>query len=195
MRQTTDDTTITDLPGPHCGGDLARLLRQHNSAPVIRSTPWPFHAADAPPLAWWRMLPADKFRDAEHLLLRATLDKVAVLRGKSWIAALRGDAAASIAVALSLMPIGTATLEVDIAMTAVLASALDGDAATALMLSHVLGRAALDHPFATELAASWLAHNLRHSLDRRRFSQAEAALWKALRAFDATSATHVGDRV
>lgn len=193
MRQTTDDTTITDLPGPHCGGDLASLLRQHNSAPAIRSTPWPFHATDASPLAWWRMLPADKFRDAERILLRATLDKVAVLHGKSWIAALRCDAAASIAVALSLMPIETATLEVDIAMTAVLASALDGDAATALTLSHVLGHTALDHPFATELAASWLAHNLRHSLDPRRFNQAEAALWKALRTLDATSATHVGD--
>lgn len=193
MRQTTNDTTITDLPDPHCGGDLARLLQQHNSTSVIRSTPWPFHAADTSPLAWWRMLPADKFRDAEHLLLRATLNKVAVLHGKSWIAALRGDAAASIAVALSLMPINIPTLEVDIAMTAVLASALDGDAATALMLSHVLGRAALDHPFATELAASWLAHNLRHSLDRRRFNTSEAALWKALRTLDATSTTNVGD--
>lgn len=193
MRRTTNETTITGLAGPRCGGDLARPLQQHNRT-AVRSTPWPFHAADASPLAWWRMLPADKFRDAEHLLLRATLDKVAVLRGKSWIAALRGDAAASIAVALSLMPISTATLEVDIAMTAVLASALDGDATTALMLSHVLGRAALDHPFATELAASWLAHNLRHSLDRRRFNPAEDALWKALRTLDATRATHAGDR-
>ncbi len=193
MRQTTNDTTTAGLGGRYSGGDLARLL-QHTGAPVRQTTPWPFSAADASPLAWWRMLPADKFRDAEHLLVRATLDKVAVLRSQTWIAAMHGDAAASIAVALSLMPISTVTIEVDIAMTAVLLSALDGDAATALMLSHVLGRMTLDHPFAAELATSWLSHNPHHSLKRRRFGTATTALWKALRALDATNATNVGDR-
>ncbi len=193
MRQTTNDTNITGLVGPRCSGDLARLL-QHRGTSASRTSPWPFNHADASPLAWWRMLPADRFRDAEHLLLRATLDKVAVLRGQTWIAAMHGDAAAGIAVALSLMPIGTTTLEVDIAMTAVLLSALDGDAATALTLSHVLGRVKLDHPFAAELAASWLTHNPHQSPNRRRFGTAETALWKALRALDARDATNAGGR-
>ncbi|MGX9390231.1 hypothetical protein ACWX0K_08565 [Nitrobacteraceae bacterium UC4446_H13] len=140
------------------------------------------------------MSPAERFRDAEHLLLRATLDKVAVLRGQTWIAAMRGDAAAGIAVALSLMPISTVTLEVDIAMTAVLLSAIKGDAATALMLLHILGRVRLDHPFAAELAASWLSHNPHHSSNRRRSGAAATALWKALRAFDAASTANMGGR-
>ena len=65
--------------------------------------------------------------------------------------------------AYSLMPIGEATLEADLAMTAVLRGALDGDAAAALVLSHVIGSAELHYPFAMELSASWLAHRLRHS--------------------------------
>lgn len=194
MRQITNDTTITGLASPHCSGDLTELLQKPSGLPVTRAKSWPFSAEDASPLAWWRMLPADNLRDAEHLLLHATLDKVAVLRGQTWIAAMHGDAAAGIAVALSLMPISTVTIEVDIAMTAVLVSALDGDAATALMLSHVLGRTPLDHPFAAELAASWLSHNPHHSLKRRRFGTATTALWRALQALDATSATNVGGR-
>lgn len=107
---------------------------------------------------------------------------------------MRGDAAAGIAVALSLMLISTVTLEVDIAMTAVLLSALKGDAATALMLSHILGRVRLDHPFAAELAASWLSHNPHHSSNRRRSGAAATALWKALRALDAASTANMGGR-
>lgn len=194
MRQTTNDTTIPRLAGPPCGGGLIRPQQQHKSASVLRTTPWPFRADDASPLAWWRMLPADRFRDAEHLLLRATLDKLAVLRGQTWVAAMHGDAAASIAVALSLMPISTTTIEVDIALTAVLLNALNGDAATTLMLSHVLGRVKLDHPFAAELAASWLTHNPHRSSNRRRSGTAATALWKALQALDAASTANMGGR-
>ena len=76
--------------------------------------------------------------------------------GDILIATLRGEVAAAVAVALALMPIAEVTLEVDLAMTAVLRGALAGDGPAALVLAHVLGHADIGHPFAAELSASWL---------------------------------------
>ena len=104
------------------------------------------------------MLPPPRLRDAEHLLLRAALDRIAVLHGLSGIAALHGDPVAAIAVTIALIAISTITLKVDLAMTTVLLAALGGDAAAALTLAHVLRDAQLDHPFADDLAVSWLRH-------------------------------------
>jgi hypothetical protein len=42
-------------------------------------------------------------------------------------------------------------------------SAMD-NAAAALVLSHLLRRTPLDHPFGTELSVSWLLLNLRRAL-------------------------------
>ncbi len=90
--------------------------------------------------------------------------------------------------AFSLMLIGETMLEIDPAMTAVLCRALDGDAAAALVLSHVVGRAELHGPFATELSGAWLAHQLRHFPSRHRFIEEEARLWSAIRTQDEPTA-------
>lgn len=146
------------------------LINTHDGA-------WPFCAEDGPPLAWWRMLPMHHFRDAEHLLVRNALKGIAVIHGGEEVAAaLRGDSAAAVAAALSLVPIREVSLSVDVVMTALLRYALDNDAAAALVLSHVIGRVEFDHPFAAELATSWLAHHLRYARGPHRFAQAEAAL-------------------
>lgn len=148
--------------------------------PVLINTQddaWPLCAEDGSPLEWWRMLPMHHFRDAEHLLVRNALEGIAVIHGGEQVtAALRGDPAAAIAAALSLVPIREVSLSVDIAMTALLRSALNNDAAAALVLSHVIGRIEFDHPFAAELATSWLAHHFRYARDPYRFAQTEAAL-------------------
>ena len=65
------------------------------------------------------------------------------------------------------MPIDLITLEVDLAMTALLLHALDSSAGAALVLAHVLRRAPLDHPFAKELSVSWLMLNLPRALNGR----------------------------
>jgi hypothetical protein len=154
---------------------------------------WPFSAEDGTALAWWRMLPPDLLRDAEHLMVRATLDGITVLRGgDDFTAALRGDPAAAIAVAFSVMPIEQMTVEVDIAMTAVMQCALDGSPAAAFVLGYVIGCTELDHPFATELSASWDAHDLRQFRDRGRFAPAEAKVRSALRECDQTAAKPEG---
>jgi hypothetical protein len=126
-----------------------------------RPSSWPFRTMDTSPPAWWRTMPADLLGDAERLLLRETIGKVGVLRGREWVAAMRGDAAASIAIARGALPISTVTLEVDLAMTLLMSSALSGSAAAALVLSQVLQRCSLEHPFGKELSVSWLVFNLR----------------------------------
>jgi hypothetical protein len=133
------------------------------SKPAARA--WPFNPQDVPPPAWWRTLPSDLFRDAEHLLVIHALDTIRVMHRRDEFApALRGAAAAAIGTALSLLLISAVTLLVDIAMTALLRRALGGDATGALVLSSLLHRIELDYPFARELSASWHTHNGHHLL-------------------------------
>jgi hypothetical protein len=125
---------------------------------------WIFRSRDVTPLAWWRCLPADLLGEPEHLEIHRLIGKIGVLKGREWVSAMRGDAAASIAIAIAALPISTITLEVDLAMTALVLVALNGDAAAALVLSHVLRRTSLEHPFSAELSASWLEFNLRRAM-------------------------------
>lgn len=126
-------------------------------------------------------------RKTERSLLLSTLRQISVLHADDGVAAaLGGDPAAAIGVALSLMPIEEINLPADIVMTALLRCALYRNAAAALVLAQVLGLSDLDHPFATELSASWYTHGLRHSTDPRKFSEAEATLLAAFRERDET---------
>ena len=151
--------------------------------PVARPvTSWPFKARDTAPLAWWRTLPPDVFRDAERLLLLATLDGICVLNGGAgFAAAISGDATAAIGVAFSKMPITEITLTADIAMTALLRCALEHNAAAALVLAQIIGLTELEHAFSIALAESWYTHALHHSADPRKLGQAEAVLLAAFR--------------
>lgn len=138
---------------------------------------WPYSTDDVAPLARWRTLPPDAFSAGGQLEVVAALNNVAVLHGPNNLAAaLRGDSAAAISVALSLMPVQEVTFPVDIAMSTLLVCALNDDAAAALVLSHVLGRAAFDHAQTIELSTAWLAHHLRSSRDPHQFARTEEAL-------------------
>ncbi|MDE5462211.1 hypothetical protein [Bradyrhizobium sp. CSS354] len=153
---------------------------KRNQASSFTKRPCRFSSLDTSPIAWWRTLPSDKLRDAEKLLLVVTLERIALLRGPAELqAAQKGDAAAAIATALSVMPIRKFTLEVDITMTALLRCAAEGDSAAALVLANVLSRTDLDH--ATELSASWFVQHIDRSPHRRSFSPEETASLTALR--------------
>ncbi len=152
--------------------------------PEARRAPssWPFNQDDVTPLEWWRTMLADHLGDAQLSHLRATVAKISVMKDRQWLLGLQGDAAASIAIAIGAMPIGQITLDVDVAMSSLALCALDGSAGAALVLSHILRRTALDHPFGKELSTSWLALNLcraltaksHHSTPRRRSKFANA---------------------
>ena len=152
---------------------------------IKRPSPWPYKPSDSSVLAWWRQLPSDFFHDTERTLLLATLQQVSVLHADEDIAAaLSGDPAAVIGAALALMPMEKIDLPADIVMTALLRTALDRNATCALVMAQVLGLSDLGHPYATELAASWYTHGLRHSTNPRKFSKAEAILLAAFREHD-----------
>ncbi len=156
------------------------MSTKRNQASTLANRLWPLSSQDTPPLAWWRTLPSDKFRDAEKLLLLVTLERIAVLRGTSELgAAQRGDAAAAIAAALSVMPVQDFTLKVDITMTALLRCAVEGDNAAALVLANVLSRTGLN--LATELSASWFVQHVDRSPHSRSFSKEETSLLIELR--------------
>jgi len=138
-------------------GKLAKAGRRPQS-------PWPFNLGDVTPLEWWRTMPADHLGETQRLHLSATLEKICVMKDHQWLSALRGDAAASVAIAIGAMPIGKVTLEVDLAMSALALCTLEGSAGAALVLSHILRRTTLDHPFRKELSSSWLALNLYRAL-------------------------------
>jgi len=158
------------------------MSTQRDRAAVTPNREWHFSAQDIVPLAWWRTLPFDMLRDAEKLLLRATLGRIEVLHGaNAFRAALQGDAAAAIAVAFALTPVEDFTLEVDIAMTALLRCAAEGDSAAALVLANIVCRTEFEHGYATELSASWYAQHLDRSPHRRKFSAEETKLLAALR--------------
>jgi hypothetical protein len=162
------------------GGRNGAFRESAGTKSAVRACP--FVPNDAPPLAWWRMLPPDLLRDAEHLQVRSTLNGITVLHGgDDFAAALRGDPATAIAEAFSLMPICEVTLEVDIAMTALLRCAIEPNASAALVLAQILGLTELGHAFAMELAASWFSHGLRYSADPRKFREAETVLEAAFR--------------
>jgi hypothetical protein len=169
-----------NAPGISSAGSIvahACARRPDWSMAAPTTCPWPFRAEDTSPLAWWRTLPSGALRDVEHLLLLATLARIRVLHGgEEFVAAMRGDAAAAIGVAFSLMPVAEMTLQVDIVMTTLLRCALERNAAAALVLSQVLGLTDLGHAFAHELAVSWFNNGLRHSAEPAKFSQAGAVL-------------------
>jgi len=196
----TDDTKVPERKLRHKGahrdgaagflpaidrGSIAASAHIDNPACRIKRPPnraWPFRSEDISPLQWWRTLPSDAFRDAEQVLLLATLERIRVLHGcDDLAAALTGDAAAAIDVAFALMPIDVTTLTTDIAMSALMRCALAPNATAALVMAQVVGLTILDHGLATELAASWYTHGLRHSNDPHKFSQAETVLLAAFR--------------
>ncbi|MDF0579720.1 hypothetical protein [Bradyrhizobium yuanmingense] len=142
-------------------GDAADLARKS----IWPSTSeWPFEARDISPLAWWRTLPADLLRDAEHLLVIDTLGRISMFdRDDKLPAAVRGDTAAAIGAALSLLPVDEVTLAVDITMTALLRCALGGDATSTVVLANILHRIELNYPLAAELSFSWYTRLARGS--------------------------------
>jgi hypothetical protein len=168
---------------------LTERIRDAEGIPINDMTsrtslnrPWPLRATDITPVQWWRTLPADAFREAEQILLRTTIERIAVLHGDADLAAsLSGDAAAAIDIAFTLMPITEITLTIDIAMTALCRCALTPNSSAALVMAQIVGLTDLDHGLSFALAASWNAYGRHHASDRPKFREAEAVLLAALR--------------
>jgi hypothetical protein len=174
MRTNEKDTTMRSaLPGSATKVHLAAY-------DLASARPWPFKAEDGSPLAWWRRLPSQAFGEPERFHLRATLEQINVLHAEHDLAAaIKGDAAAAIDVAFTLMPMTEFSLRTDIAMTALLRCARESNASASLVLAQVLGLTDVGHPYATELATSWLSYGWLCSENPGEFSNAGAVLLTA----------------
>jgi hypothetical protein len=112
------------------------------------------------PLSWWRVRAADEFKEVDVFIARRLLSKSAIIGEPHWFLGAAGDAAVAINVARRAQKHGGVSLvSLDVAMTAVLCIALEGDVAAALFLSAALKRRSDVDPPCGALSDSWLAYN------------------------------------
>ncbi|MEH2483642.1 hypothetical protein V1282_006999 [Nitrobacteraceae bacterium AZCC 2146] len=112
---------------------------------------------DKATLSWWRLRSAYTFTDACPARLRQTLAGRSLIAEPRWEAAVDGDAASAIGIALPA--IGDDSYDgayLDLARSAVLLCALNGSAASALVLSHALRRSTSGRITWQAPAAAWL---------------------------------------
>ncbi|MGJ4941448.1 hypothetical protein ACQR1W_12815 [Bradyrhizobium sp. HKCCYLS1011] len=109
-------------------------------------------------LAFWRSYTAEMFNDA---LKEQVRDCVAHTSStiEEWRAAVRGDAAAAIKIALGMRMPEEVNARLDLTMTVLLAAAFK-DAVAAPVMAHLLNKAPL-HPIdRIGLSTSWMLHNI-----------------------------------
>jgi hypothetical protein len=116
--------------------------------------------AKTEPLGWWRHFSAEELGPRDAAQIRRALRRVSIFGEPGWPDAIRGAAAEAIGVAIRVaVKQFCAEPVVDVAMSAVAAAAIDGDAAAREFVAHMLmKRAAFDAAAAT-LAKSWIAAN------------------------------------
>jgi hypothetical protein len=111
------------------------------------------------PCKLWRMLPAEAFDDYRRLAVCAYILEFSP-RDVEWRKAIAGDAACAVRIALSMQIPDEVAYSVDARMSLLLYSALNGSAAAALVLAHLLRKMPLDGDIKNRLATSWLVRNL-----------------------------------
>jgi hypothetical protein len=112
------------------------------------------------PWSSWRTRRAEQFDAAEENTIRHLLAKTALLDKPKWRDAVGGDVAAAISIAVSFLPIDKLTVQIDIAMTALVNHAIEGDNAAAIVLSNILRNLPGSRPLHRRIATSWFVSNL-----------------------------------
>lgn len=109
-------------------------------------------------LSFWRGYPAEMY---DRALKQQVRDCVAQISSTSedWRAAVRGDAAAAIEIALRMRMPEEIDAPLDLTMTVLLAAAFE-DAAAASVMAHLVKHAPLDPIDRTGLCTSWQLHKI-----------------------------------
>ena len=129
----------------------AFLARARANVPVII----PFQH----PLSWWRTRPADQFKKTDVHIARHFLMRSAIIGEPHWFLGAAGDAAIAVGVALRAQRRkGNTLVTVDLAMTAVLLTALEGNVTAALLMSAMLKRRSNIDRRCKMLSDSWLTY-------------------------------------
>lgn len=150
-----------DLPkGTMRGPSVPRRSQAHFVARAKKNTP--IQLEHSHPFTWWRTRPAYTFKHEDIFVLRAILRKCAIIGEPHWFLAVKGDPAVALGVALRLRKQPTPnSVSFDLAMTAVLCVAHEGDAAAALLLSATLKARCDTEPLCSILSESWLSDKRR----------------------------------
>jgi hypothetical protein len=111
------------------------------------------------PCRLWRMIPADGFGESNRLAVCAYIVETSP-RNIEWRKAIAGDAAYAVRTALGMEIPDEVTYPVDAQMSLLLYSALNGSAAAALVLAHLLRKMPIERDIKNRLATSWLVRNL-----------------------------------
>ena len=111
------------------------------------------------PLSWWRTRPADQFKKTDVHIARHFLMGSAIIGEPHWFLGAAGDAAIAVGVALRAQRRkGNTLVTVDLAMTAVLLTALEGNVTAALLMSAMLKRRSNIDRRCEMLSDSWLTY-------------------------------------
>jgi hypothetical protein len=119
-----------------------------------------FLASAIYPLSLWRTLRADEFEANELAAIKGLLANTVLLGQPKWRGAVAGDVPSAVAVAVSFMPVDTITVQVDIAMTALIRCAAEGDFAAAIVAANILRNLPGAMRLHRRIATSWFVSNL-----------------------------------
>jgi hypothetical protein len=109
------------------------------------------------PLDWWRTRRPNTLSCYRISGIREALLGTEIPGTMDWSRAIHGDAAVAIRIAVEQMKLRTITaVEVDLALSAVLACALEGDPASAIVISSALRRRSSCEPPCKLLSDLWL---------------------------------------
>lgn len=131
-----------------------------SSAPVPSRTRKraPVDIALPHPLSWWRTRSADEFKKIDVVIARTVLTRTGIIGEPHWHLGAAGDPAVAIGVALRTQRRPNSIVALDVAMTAVLCVALEGDLTAALILSAALRCRADIGAHCGAISDSWLAY-------------------------------------
>lgn len=110
----------------------------------------------ASPLHWWRTKTPRNLRRSDVRILRTLLLRTDTVADLDWLKAATGDAAAAIGVAVRAMQtVGMTNPAVDVALSAVLCCALEGDPAAPAVIRSALNRRSRFDPRCADLSRIW----------------------------------------
>jgi hypothetical protein len=120
------------------------------------------------PLAWWRSLAADELEVGDVSRLRRALRGLQIFSEPRWNAAVTGDAAEAMGVAIRVA-VTKPCIEpvVDLVMSAVLGAAIEEDYGARLFLAHMLRKRVAADPLAESIALSWISASRATAQARR----------------------------
>jgi len=119
-----------------------------------------FLASAIYPLSLWRTLRANEFEASDLAAIEGLLANTVLLGQPKWRGAAAGDVPSAVAVAVSFMPVDNITVQVDIAMTALIRCAAEGDFAAAIVAANILRNLPGAMRPHRRIATSWFVSNL-----------------------------------